>query len=115
MKHGQDMYHLKTSHLHNKEGGSDWAVGGRIEKIKKCHQINKMPTLTSNQNSLKNAMNVGFFTVILNHLALLLKGDTGGKGGANPPYEGCSFLNKPLFIPTSPILEKIFHLTNTAQ
>ena len=26
-----------------------------------------------------------------------------------------SFLNKPLFIPTCPILEKIFHPTNTAQ
>ena len=62
MKLGPNMYHLKTSHLLKNEGGSDWAGAGHIQKtIKKCHEINKMPTLTSNENSLKKAMKVGFF------------------------------------------------------
>ena len=44
MKPGPNMYHLKTSHLHKNESGSDWAGGGHIQKtIEKCHEINKMP------------------------------------------------------------------------
>ena len=68
------------------EGGRS---GGCIHKaIKKCHEINIFSTLTRPNNSLKKAMNLGFFfTVILNHLALLLKGDTEGARwelGLNP-------------------------------
>ena len=47
---------------------------GHIEKTtKKYHKINIISTLTSPDNSLKNAMKVGsFFNVILNYLNLLL-------------------------------------------
>ena len=43
------------------------------------------------------------FNIIVNYIKFHVK-------AKNP-----SFLNKPLFIPASPILEKIFHPTNTAQ
>ena len=40
---------------------------------KKCHEINKISTLTSPNNSLQNAMKVGvFFNIILNYLTLVL-------------------------------------------
>ena len=84
MKLGPDMYHLNTFHIHRNEGGIELARGRGIQKtIEKCHKISINVALTWPNNSLKKAMYVGvFFTVILNHLALLLKGDTGeGKGG----------------------------------
>ena len=89
MKLGPDMYHLNTFHIHRNEGGSGLAGGPGIQKtIKKCHKISINVALTWPNNSLKKAMYVGvFFTVILNHLALLLKGDTGGargEAGLNP-------------------------------
>ena len=47
MKLGPDMYHLKTFHLHQNEGGSDLAGGRGIQKtIKKCHEINIISALT---------------------------------------------------------------------
>ena len=48
----------------------------------KYREINKISTLTSSYNSLLNAMNVGvFFTVILNHLTLVLTEWHWGRGG----------------------------------
>ena len=89
MKLGPDMYHLNTFHTHRNEGGSELARGRGIQKtIKKCHKISINVALIRPNYSLKKAMYVEvFFTVILNHLALLLKGDTGGGkggGGLNP-------------------------------
>ena len=89
MKLGPVMYHLNNSHLHKNGGGSEWVGGRGIQKtIKRCHEINIISALTRPNNSLKKTMNVGvFFTVFLNHLALLLKGDTGERG-ANSPIRG---------------------------
>ena len=66
MNLGRDMYHLNTSHLHQNDGGSEWAEGkgsgGCIQKaMKKCHEINIISALTRPNNSLKNAMKLGFF------------------------------------------------------
>ena len=64
------MYHLNTFQLQENEGDNQGAggqrgagkSGGCIQKaMKKCHEINIISTLTSDKNSLKNAMNVGFF------------------------------------------------------
>ena len=83
MKLGPDMYHLNTFHIHRNEGGIELARGRGIQKtIEKCHKISINVALTWPNNSLKKAMYVGvFFTIILNHLALLLQGDTGGRQG----------------------------------
>ena len=44
-----------------------------LKKAKKSHEIHKVSTLTSRKNSLKNAIKFRFsFTVILNHLTLVL-------------------------------------------
>ena len=62
MKLGPDMYHLNTFNLQQNEGGSDLTGGRAIKKaIKKCHEINIISALTRLNNSLKKAMNVGFF------------------------------------------------------
>ena len=56
------MHHLNTFHLHKNGGGNEWAGGGHIQKtIKKCHEINKISTLTSPKNSSENAIKVGIF------------------------------------------------------
>ena len=94
MKLGPDMYHLNTFHIHRNEGGIELARGRGIQKtIEKCHKISINVALTRPNNSLKKAMYVGgFFTVILNHFDLLLKGDTvGGKEGEGglTPSGGC--------------------------
>ena len=91
MKLGPDMYHLNTFHIHRNEGGIELARGRGIQKtIEKCHKISIKVALTWPNNSLKKAMYVEvFFTVILNHLALLLKGDTGGaRGRRAKPHPG---------------------------
>ena len=64
-------------------GGS----GGCIHKaMKKCHEINIISTLTSNKNSLKNAMKLRFFfAATLNHFSLLLIVRRGEGGGTYPP------------------------------
>ena len=62
MKLGPDMYHLNTFHLQQNEGSSEWVGGRCIQRtIKKCHEINKVSTLTSHKNSLQNTMKVEFF------------------------------------------------------
>ena len=44
------------------EDVNEWVEGRRIQKTtKKCHEINKISTLTSPNNSLQNAMKVGVF------------------------------------------------------
>ena len=96
MKLGPDMYHLNTFHIHRNEGGIELARGRGIQKtIEKCHKISINVALTWPNNSLKKAMYVGvFFTVILNHLALLLKEDTGGatgRGRAKPHPGGACY------------------------
>ena len=59
------MSHVNTFHLHRNQGGSEWDGGGQIQKsIKKCHEINKISTLTSPSNSLQNAMNFGIFLLL---------------------------------------------------
>ena len=77
-------------------GGGGWGgvrSGGCIKKaMKNCHEFNKISTLTSNKNSLEKAMKLGFFfTVILNHLALLLKRDTRKEGSPNYHTGGASY------------------------
>ena len=96
MKLGPDMYHLNTFHIHRNEGGIELARGRGIQKtIEKCHKISINVALTWPNNSLKKAMYVGFFfTIILNHLALLLQGDTGGarrRGRAKPHLGGACY------------------------
>ena len=91
MKLGPDMYHLNTFHTHRNEGGSELTRGRGIQKtIKKCHKISINVALIRPNYSLKKAIYVEvFFTVILNHLALLLKGDTGGARGTRAkPHPG---------------------------
>ena len=92
MKLGPDMYHFNTFHIHRNEGGIELARGRGIQKtIEKCHKISTNVALTWPNNSLKKAMYVGvFLTVILNHLALLLKEETGGArgGGRAKPHPG---------------------------
>ena len=56
------MYHLKISHLHENEGGSELGGWGAIEKnIKKCDEFSMNSALARPNNSFKNAINVGFF------------------------------------------------------
>ena len=56
------MYHLKISHLHENEGGSELAGWGGIQKnIKKCHEFSMNSALARPNNSFKNAINVGVF------------------------------------------------------
>ena len=46
-------------------------VRGRIQRnTKKCQEINNIWTLALPNNTLQNAMKVGFFNVILNILTL---------------------------------------------
>ena len=61
MKLGPDMYHLNTFNLQQNEGGSDLTGGRGIKKTIKCSEINIISALTRPNNSLKKAMNVGFF------------------------------------------------------
>ena len=77
------MYHLNIFQLNTDRGGTEWAGGGgggggafkNQKPTKKCHKINRISSLTRPNNSLKNATNVGvFFTLILNHLTLVLTG-----------------------------------------
>ena len=57
MKLGPDMYLLNTFHIPKNEGVNEWVEGRGIQKTtKKCHEINKISTLTSPNNSLQNAM-----------------------------------------------------------
>ena len=91
MKLGPDMYHLNTFHLNRNRGGggSEWAGEGVHPKsIKKYHEINEIWNLTSNKNSLKNAMNFGSFLLSLLTIWLYCwKGTQGVKGG-QPPIRG---------------------------
>ena len=83
MKLGPDMCHLNTFHLNRNRGGSEWTgVGVHPKSIKKYHEINKIWNLTSNKNSLKNAINFGSF--LLSPLTIWLycwKGTQGVKRG----------------------------------
>ena len=56
------MHHLSTFHFQKNEAVNDWAGDGCIQKTtKKFHENNKITTLTSPKNSLKNPMKVGIF------------------------------------------------------
>ena len=61
------MYHLNTFQYQKNEGdnqggGGAGKTGGCMQKaMKKCHEFNKISTFTSNKNSLKKAMKLGFF------------------------------------------------------
>ena len=66
-------------------GGS----GGCIQKtIKKCHEFNKISTLTSNKNSLKKAMKLGFFSLSYLTIWLYCLQGLGMGGGGEPPIRG---------------------------
>ena len=61
MKLGPHMYHLNTFLSDRNEDGSEWAAGWGIQKtVQKCYEINIISALTRPNNSLKNAMNLGF-------------------------------------------------------
>ena len=62
MKLGPVMYLLNTFHIPKHEGVNEWVGRRRIQKTtKKYHEINKISTLTTHNNSLQNTMKVGFF------------------------------------------------------
>ena len=62
MKLSPYMYHLNTFHFHRNESSIECAGGGHIQKsIKKCQEIHKISTLTSNKISLQNAIKAGTF------------------------------------------------------
>ena len=93
MKLDWDMNQLDTFHLHKNGGGSEWAGWGRIQKtIKKCQEINKIPTLTSPKNSLQNAIKARIF--LLSSLTIWLycwqglKMKMGGGGGGRGGWTG---------------------------
>ena len=89
MKLGWDMYHLNTFHLEQNEGGSEWAGGGCIQKtIKKSHEINIISSLTSNKNSLKKAIKLGFFLLSSLTISLYCSQGLGMGEGGQPPYGG---------------------------
>ena len=72
------MSHVNTFHLHRNQGGSEWDGGGQIQKsIKKCHEINKISTLTSPNKFTKCYELRYFFTVIFNNLTLVVTGRKG--------------------------------------
>ena len=93
------MYHLNISHIHQNDGGSEWAGGWGIQKtIKICHENNKISALTRPNNTLKKAMKFGVF--LLCSLSVWLycsEGTMGGAweggGGLNPIW-GCFLLAK---------------------
>ena len=64
-----------------------WRTGKRIQKtINKCHEINKISTLTSSKNSSENAINVKIFLMSF----LTICANTEGKGwvGLLTPMRG---------------------------
>ena len=71
------MYLLNSFQIPKNEVVNEWVGegrGGHVQKsTKKCHEINKISTLTSPNNSLQNAMKVEiFFNVTLNYWTLVL-------------------------------------------
>ena len=61
--------------MNGQAGGGGWGRGrgGHIQKtIKKCHEIKKISTLTSPQNSSENAINVKIF--LMSSLTILVGG-----------------------------------------
>ena len=67
-----------------------WVVGWCIQKtIKKCHPINQISTLSSLNNSLLNAINVGIFLPSSSTIWLYC-----WRRGLDPPYGGCFLLSR---------------------
>ena len=70
--------------------GWEWMGGwGCIQKtIKKFHEINIISSLTSNKNSLKKAIKLGFFLLSSLTISLYCSQGLGMGGGGQPPYGG---------------------------
>ena len=56
MKLDPYLYHLNTFNIPNNDGVNEW-VGGECNQktTRKCHEIQKISTLTSSKTSLENA------------------------------------------------------------
>ena len=74
------------------KGGGGGMEGVYKKPWKNAIQFNKISTLTSNKNSLKNAMNVGFFLLSSSTIPLYNWQRDGVRGEGNPPYGGCFLL-----------------------